>query len=102
VPRVHWVEHLKPPVPTFMTWLVLLRCLRPRRRPAFVHFDGDDDDDETELPWKHMVDVCANHPGHFTWKEQQFLETLQRWRGEPTPKQMNWLIALFERVHEAA
>ena len=49
-----------------------------------------------------MVDACTNHPGRFTSKERQFLQTMQRWHGTPTPKQLNWLVALFERVREAA
>ena len=65
------------------------------------HFDGDDDD-ETELPWQLMVDACTNQPGRFTSKERQFLQTMQRWHGTPTSKQLNWLVALFERVREAA
>jgi hypothetical protein len=64
------------------------------------HFDGDDD--ETELPWQLMVDACTNHPGRFTSRERQFLQTMKRWRGTPTSKQLNWLVALFERVRRAA
>ena len=63
------------------------------------HFDGDD---ETELPWQLMVDACTNHPGRFTSRERQFLQTMKRWRGTPTSKQLNWLVALFERVRGAA
>ena len=58
--------------------------------------------DETELPWQRMVDACTDRPGRFTSKERQFLGTMQRWHGTPTPKQLNWLAALFERVREAA
>jgi hypothetical protein len=64
------------------------------------HFDGDDG--ETELPWQSMVDVCTGELERFTFKEQQFLHTMQRWRGTPTEKQLNWLNALFERVRAAA
>jgi hypothetical protein len=64
------------------------------------HFGGDDD--ETELPWQRMVDACTDQLGRFTAKERQFLQTMQCWQGTPTPKQLNWLVALFERVREAA
>jgi hypothetical protein len=63
-------------------------------------FGGDDE--EIELPWQRMVDACTDRPGRFTSKERQFLGTMQRWHGTPTPKQLNWLVALFERVREAA
>ena len=56
----------------------------------------------TELPWQLMVDACTNHPGRFTSRERQFLQTMKRWRGTPTSKQLNWLVALFERVRRAA
>jgi hypothetical protein len=62
-------------------------------------FGGDDDE---PLPWRRMVNVCSGHPGCFTSKERQFLQTMQRWRGTPTWKQLNWLLALFERVRRAA
>ena len=64
------------------------------------HFRGDHG--ETKLPWQRMVDACTNHPNRFTSKERQFLQTMQRWHGTPTPKQRDWLVALFERVREAA
>ena len=56
----------------------------------------------TRPAWQHMVDVCADHPGRFTSKERQFLQTMQHWYGTPTPKQLDWLVALFERVRGAA
>ena len=40
--------------------------------------------------------------GRFTSRERQFLQTMKRWRGTPTSKQLNWLVALFERVRRAA
>jgi len=62
------------------------------------HFGGDDG--ETELPWQRMVDACTDQLGRS--RERQFLQTMQRWHGTPTPKQLGWLVALFERVREAA
>ena len=59
-------------------------------------------DDETELPWQLMVDACTDQPGRFTSKERPFHQTMQRWRGTPTRKQLHWLLALFERVRRAA
>jgi hypothetical protein len=64
------------------------------------HFGGDDG--ETELPWQRMVDACTDQLGRFTSRERRFPQTMQRWHGTPTPKQLVWLVALFERVREAA
>ena len=68
---------------------------------AKADFRGDDDETASP-PWRRMVNVCTNQLGRFTSKEQQFLQTMQRWRGTPTSKQLNWLVALFERVREVA
>lgn len=67
------------------------------------HFGGDDGDPvETELPWEIMVDACIDQLDWFTSKEQQFLQSMQHWYGTPTPKQLEWLVALFERVRGVA
>jgi hypothetical protein len=64
------------------------------------HFAGDDDG--PAVNWEAMVEACADQLDRFSFKEQQFIETLQSWYGEPTEKQLNWLVALFKRVRRAA
>ena len=75
------------------------------------HF-GDDDGDPAET-WEAMVDACADQRSALarryhdlvallTPKERQFIEALQHWYGEPTQKQLDWLVALFARVRRAA
>jgi hypothetical protein len=73
----------------------------PSTSPEAKFHDHFDDDDETE-PWQRMVDACADQPDRFTSREWKFIQSMQRWYGPPTPKQYDWLIALFERVREAA
>jgi hypothetical protein len=65
--------------------------MRPGRHD---HFDGDDDD---PVDWEVMVAVCVDRLALFTAKERKFIVTLQGWGGEPSPKQLNWLAALFRR-----
>jgi hypothetical protein len=60
------------------------------------------DDDEFLLPCRGMVATCSRHAECFTTKEREFLRSLARWRGKPTPKQIGWLLALYERVRRAA
>jgi hypothetical protein len=64
-----------------------------QRAPAFH---------DVEDSWESMVDACADRLDRFTSKEQQFLQSIQHWYGTPTPKQLDWLVALFERAREAA
>ncbi len=71
----------------------------PAAPSSDVHNHFDDDSAET---WETMVDACVDQPDRFTSKEQQFLESMQTWYGEPTQKQLDWLAALFKRVRRAA
>src|SRR5262249_42383803 len=57
--------------------------------PAFHDVEGS---------WESMVETCADRLDRFTPKERQFLRSMQNWHGTPTPKQFDWLAALFERV----
>jgi hypothetical protein len=59
--------------------------------------DYSNDVDPAE-DWELMVEACVEQPDWFTPKELGFLESMQQWWGEPTEKQLNWLVALFERV----
>jgi hypothetical protein len=54
--------------------------------------------DDDELPWRDMAAACARHPNRFTDKERGFVRGMNGWRGEPSAKQLGWLVALFERV----
>jgi hypothetical protein len=45
-----------------------------------------------------MVAACARHLDRFTHKERGFIRSMGGWCGEPSAKQLGWLVALFERV----
>jgi hypothetical protein len=57
-----------------------------------------DDIVETEIPWRDMVAACMRHIGRFSSKEREFVRNMNGWCGEPSAKQVQWLLALFERV----
>ena len=59
-------------------------------------------DEDAPVDWETMVAACVDEPERFSEREQQFLESMQDWRGEPTQKQLDWLTALFRRVGRAA
>jgi hypothetical protein len=67
---------------------------------ASFHDQFDDDDDETD--WERMVDACTDHPGRFTSREWQFLQSMQHWYGTPTSKQLDWLVARCGGRHDHA
>jgi hypothetical protein len=99
-PCGHWVAPSELTVTTFTTFARLVEApaaepsggrMRPGRHD---HFDGDDDD---PVDWEVMVAVCVDRLALFTAKERKFIVTLQGWGGEPSPKQLNWLAALFRR-----
>jgi len=48
--------------------------------------------------WGSMVAACIDRIDRFTAKEQQFLQDMQYWDGEPTEKQLRWLGSLYTRV----
>jgi hypothetical protein len=50
------------------------------------------------LDWRELLETCLRHSEMFSQREQQFMFSMQRWRGAPTPKQADWLVALAERV----
>jgi hypothetical protein len=60
--------------------------------------NGYDDNVETEIPRREMVVICMRHLERFTDKERKFVRSMNSWRGEPSVKQLKWLVALFERV----
>jgi hypothetical protein len=58
----------------------------------------NDDNVETELPWREMVVTCMRHLDRFTDRECKFIRSMGGWRDDPSAKQLGWLVALFERV----
>jgi hypothetical protein len=48
--------------------------------------------------WRDRRAWCAEHSGHLTARELEFITSLARWRGYPTPKQMDWLEAIEEKI----
>jgi hypothetical protein len=41
--------------------------------------------------WRTMVNACLFRIETLSPKEKSFIQSLARWRGEPSPKQMTWL-----------
>jgi hypothetical protein len=52
--------------------------------------------------WRPMVNACLFRIETLSPKEKSFIQSLARWRGEPSQKQMTWLEGIFSRLQEAA
>jgi hypothetical protein len=51
-----------------------------------------------EAHWRTMARACREHLAEFNERERQFIANVTRLRGAPSEKQLDWLVALFERI----
>jgi hypothetical protein len=49
-------------------------------------------------PWRAMLHACLAARAEFNDTERAFLQSMLSWHGHPTPKQMRWLVDLYEAV----
>jgi hypothetical protein len=50
------------------------------------------------VEWQTMVGRCFSRIGRLRPREQQLIQTLLGWRGQPTERQMKWLTDIYLRV----
>jgi len=48
--------------------------------------------------WQHMALVCRAHAHSLNDRERDFLANIGRLRKPPSDKQLDWLIAIYERL----
>jgi hypothetical protein len=46
------------------------------------------------------VKFCHRHRDQLAAHECSLIDTLLKWRGVPTPKQLEWLARIFKRIAE--
>jgi hypothetical protein len=63
------------------------------RQPNF-----DESRDGASSDWRSMRDHCLRHEARLREREREFLNSLKKWRGHPTPKQRDWLQAIYDRL----
>ena len=51
-----------------------------------------------EVSWQAALDVCLEHIRELDPRSRAFVQSLSRWRGEPSQKQRDWLRDLYARV----
>lgn len=52
--------------------------------------------------WRREARFCAGNAARLSERELDFLETLARWRGNPTDKQLKWLNSIADRLRSAS
>jgi hypothetical protein len=50
--------------------------------------------------WRAMRDVCMKHQNRLSAREMEIVTDLGRWRGKLTPKQSDWLQAIYDRLQQ--
>src|SRR5262249_48172591 len=53
-----------------------------------------------ERAWRKMVRHCRSKGDRLSAKARDFVDSLMRWRGKPTERQLIWLTAISERLRE--
>jgi hypothetical protein len=52
-----------------------------------------------DVSWQDALDVCLDRVDELDPRSRAFLQSLSRWRGEPSSKQLDWLFDIYARVH---
>ena len=58
----------------------------------------EDDDEDDEPDWRAMANACAARSSLLSGRELSFVRTMTRWRGQPSAKQLDWLVSIHVRV----
>ena len=64
---------------------------RPRQEPP----------QEPSRDWRAEVKYCHRHRDRLAEHECGLIDTLMKWRGTPTPKQLEWLGRIVQRIKAA-
>jgi hypothetical protein len=51
------------------------------------------------VDWKDALDVCLDCIHALDLRSRAFVQSLSRWRGEPSQKQLEWLFDIYARVY---
>jgi len=51
-----------------------------------------------DMVWRRMALYADARQEQLTDREAEFIESMLRWRGEPTEKQKNWLMDIYARL----
>jgi hypothetical protein len=67
-------------------------------RSALDSQSAPDHSQTAETDWHEIRDWCAVRADRLSARERQFIDSMTHWRGQPTEKQMTWLVAIEQRL----
>ena len=82
-----------------LVWSDIIPTPHADRRPNDARAKNQDDQ---KVDWRIMRDFCAQRSHLLRPREQEFIDHIDSWRGALTPKQRDWLIAIYARVKKLA
>lgn len=50
--------------------------------------------------WRAIRRHCADHEALMSVREREFITNIKHWRGQLTPKQRDWLTAIYQRLQD--
>ena len=65
----------------------------PSRSRATPDFD--------EIDWEDALGLCLDRRFQLRERDRAFVESLESWEGEPTPKQLKWVGDIYARLTRA-
>lgn len=71
-----------------LTWREIIQA-----PPIVPQLESPDDPD-----WRRMAETCKAHRRGLNPRERKFILAIIKWRTTPSPKQMIWLVNIFERL----
>jgi hypothetical protein len=51
------------------------------------------------VSWQDALAVCLDNIHDLDPRSRAFVQSLSRWRGEPSARQLDWLFDIYARVH---
>jgi hypothetical protein len=81
-----------------LTWLDVI----PTAPTSYRHEHTKRSNGDAGADWRTMRDFCAQRSSLLRSREQEFIDDINGWHGALTPKQSDWLIAIYTRVKKLA
>ena len=65
-----------------------------------VHINGITESRPSPPAWREMLRACAQRFQYLSESEQSFIATIAQYAHRPTPRQLEWLAVIYQRISE--